>query len=280
MQVLWRGNANAWECDELGHLNVRFYLAKAEQAVADLAERLGMRRPFSADASATLLVREITVRFLAEARPGAPLLIRGGVLDHDETSASVGLVLDHAASGQPAACFTARLAHVAPATGRRFPWPARLTEALEAARITAPDILTPRSLSTAAPSQAVSLDRADALGLQEIGRGRIGPHEVDAFGRMRPEFLFGKISDSVVHFSEAFPEETAAFAGDGEIEAAGAVLEARIAVRQLPAASNGYVIRSGCARPARKCASWCTGCSTRPPVIPCGAWKRWPARSI
>ena len=36
MQVLWRGNANTWECDELGHLNVRFYMAKAQEALGGL----------------------------------------------------------------------------------------------------------------------------------------------------------------------------------------------------------------------------------------------------
>ena len=40
MQVLWRGNANTWECDELGHLNVRFYMAKAQEALAGLADQL------------------------------------------------------------------------------------------------------------------------------------------------------------------------------------------------------------------------------------------------
>ena len=42
MRELWRGNANAWECDEMGHLNVKSYLAKAMQAVARLIEDAGL----------------------------------------------------------------------------------------------------------------------------------------------------------------------------------------------------------------------------------------------
>ena len=63
MIPLWRGNANAWECDELGHLNVRFYLAKAWEAVEALSEALNMRAAFQPGATATLIAREIDIRF-------------------------------------------------------------------------------------------------------------------------------------------------------------------------------------------------------------------------
>ena len=63
MQVLWRGNANTWECDELGHLNVRFYMAKAQEALAGLADQLGMHHAFAPDATATLIPRDVTLRF-------------------------------------------------------------------------------------------------------------------------------------------------------------------------------------------------------------------------
>ena len=31
--VVWRGGVNTWECDEMGHMNVRFYLAKAMEGL-------------------------------------------------------------------------------------------------------------------------------------------------------------------------------------------------------------------------------------------------------
>ena len=34
--TLWQGTANAWECDEMGHMNVRFYAAKVEEALDGL----------------------------------------------------------------------------------------------------------------------------------------------------------------------------------------------------------------------------------------------------
>ena len=80
MNIVWRGIANAWECDELGHLNVRFYLAKLDEALGVFCEDIGMYEAYAPGASAIVKPRTMTVRFLAEARPGAPLEIHA---DHD-----------------------------------------------------------------------------------------------------------------------------------------------------------------------------------------------------
>jgi acyl-CoA thioester hydrolase len=248
MQTLWRGNANAWECDELGHLNVRFYLAKATEAVGALAQKIAMPDAFTANAMATLIARSVTLRFLAEVQPGAPLAIRGGVLHHDDTGLTAALILDHCAKDRPAAAFKVRLAHYAPDFGRVFPWSARTRAALDALTIDAPAEIAARSLSSDPPEQDVSLERADALGLEEVGRGMINPQEVDALGRMRAEFAFGKISSSVVHLETGFPEQWAAFRDGRPLEAASAVLEARLHFHRWPTAGTGYVIRTGLAR--------------------------------
>jgi acyl-CoA thioester hydrolase len=54
---VWRGGVAAWEADEMGHLNVGFYVAKAMEALAGLAAELGMPRAFAPAAEATLVVR-------------------------------------------------------------------------------------------------------------------------------------------------------------------------------------------------------------------------------
>jgi acyl-CoA thioesterase FadM len=110
MIELWRGNANAWECDELGHMNVRFYLAKASEALANLAEHAGLGGVFRADTHATLRARDIHIKFLAEARPGAPLAIQGGFESHDADTARLVLLMSHAGTDQLAATFRIDLA--------------------------------------------------------------------------------------------------------------------------------------------------------------------------
>ncbi|MGJ3230964.1 MAG: thioesterase family protein [Oceanicaulis sp.] len=244
MELLWRGAANTWECDELGHMNVRFYLAKASEAIGVLSQLIGMRGAFQRKATATLAAREMTVRFLAEARPGAPLAIRGGVIDHDETGLTAALILDHCALGKPAAAFTVRLEHVDPLTGKVFPFAARTRTALDALRVERPGDCEARSLSAGPPAD-ISLRRADALGLETLARGMINPGETDVFGRMRLEFCFGKISNSVIHLQSGFPEQWEAYRSGAALTAASAVLEARLIFRRFPPTGAGYVIRSG-----------------------------------
>ncbi len=244
MELLWRGNANAWECDELGHMNVRFYLAKAAEAVGVLSQIIGMRGAVRAGATATLIAREMSVRFLAEARPGVPLEVRGGVIDHDETGFTAALILHHCALDAPAAAFTVRLDHVAPSTGAVFAFAERTRTALEALRIERPAACETRSLSSG-PPETLSLKGADALGLELLARGMVNPDETDVFGRMRLEFAFGKISSSVIHLQSGFAEQWAAFRSGAPLTAASAVLEARLIFRRFPPAGAGYVIRSG-----------------------------------
>ena len=77
---VWSGGVNTWECDEMGHLNVRFWVAKAMEALAGLSRLMGMPDAFASGGGATLAVRDLHMRFLREARAGACLWASGGVI--------------------------------------------------------------------------------------------------------------------------------------------------------------------------------------------------------
>ena len=252
MHKLWRGNANAWECDELGHLNVRFYLAKAMQAVERLSEMLGMQRAFGAETSATLIAREVHIRFFAEARPGAPLKIEGAIVEVGETSFTVALLMHHAAREEIAASFLITLDHATPREGRVFVWPERTMAALEAFKSEMPEAAAPRGIARTRPDPDISLARADAMGLALAGQGRFVSEDADTFGRMKAECGIGKISDSVVHFADGFPEQWADFASGRPLAHASALLELRIAYRRYARPGDGFVIRSGLTRAGEK----------------------------
>ena len=53
-----RGTANAWECDHLGHMNTRFYLARVEEGLATLGALLGVPPARHRDGRSTLEVQE------------------------------------------------------------------------------------------------------------------------------------------------------------------------------------------------------------------------------
>jgi acyl-CoA thioester hydrolase len=245
MIELWRGNANAWECDELGHMNVQFYLAKASEAVANLAAHAGLGNIFRSDAYATLAARSLHIKFLAEARPGAPLMIEGGIAGLDSASADLVLLMRHAGSGQVAATFRIEAGHVSPKEGRPFPWPERFSTRAAELNVDTPDIARPRGLSEAEGERHISLARADELGLEQIGLGRFNNAEMSVFGRIRSDVLLGRVSNSVVNFRGAFPEEVDFHMGKTGARIGSALLECRILPRRWPRAGDGYVIRSG-----------------------------------
>ncbi|MEN0652768.1 MULTISPECIES: thioesterase family protein [Hyphobacterium] len=241
MHELWRGNANAWECDEMGHLNVKAYLGKGMQAIARLTEQAGLAGAFSAGAMATLRPVEWHVRFLGEARPGAPLFIEGGVARIGDSDADIALAMRHSGDGRLAATLTARVEHVVPDSGRVFAWPSRFRGTAEALMVEPLPESAPRGLPPADWSELVSLKRAEALRLFPIGLGRIGSEDADVFGRMRPEFLIGKVSDSVANFVQAFPDRSLNDEADPK---GGALLECRIRVRRYPRPGDGFAVRS------------------------------------
>ncbi|WP_374576512.1 thioesterase family protein [Phenylobacterium sp.] len=242
---VWSGGVNTWECDEMGHLNVRFWVAKAFEGLGGLARLMGMPRAFSAEAEATLVVRESHMRFLKEAHAGAALTMTGGVVEMGETDARVLLVIRHP-NGAPAATFQMVVAHATARDLRPFPWPARVRAAAEALRIEVPPFAAARSIDlspVAAPT--ASWPRAEELGLTRIGMGMIQPHECDVFGRLRGEMFIGRVSDGVARlFGEKRPGP-APVEGQPEPRIGGAVLEYRVLHLGWPRPGDHVELRSG-----------------------------------
>ena len=56
--LTWAGECAAWECDELGHLNMRHYVGKFSQARAFLFIQLGLVNAFKARALSTVRVKD------------------------------------------------------------------------------------------------------------------------------------------------------------------------------------------------------------------------------
>jgi acyl-CoA thioester hydrolase len=241
---LYQGSVNTWECDDGGHLNVRFHLERALIGLAHMAHALEMPRAFTARAGSTLRVREAHIRFLKEARPGAPLIMHGGVAKMEDSHATLCLDMRHG-DGAPASCFTFKVAHVDTRGFRPFPWSARSREAAKRLHVALPPHAKPRSVDlSVAPSDEVSQARAIELGATRIGGTMVTPDQCDAFGRLRGEQFFGRVSDSVPNLLAQWRREAAASNGGGGA-AAGAVVEARFVYRRFPRPGELIEVYSG-----------------------------------
>lgn len=244
---IWRGGVNTWECDEMGHLNVRFYVAKAMEGLAGLAAELGMPHAFAPHAAATLVVKEHHVRFLREARPGAFLIMRGGVLKLSETEAELLQVLYHAGSGEPCASFVTKVSHAKPGDARAFPWPKRALLAAEALTVALPAFAGPRSIPGAPIAVTANAAAADELGLVCIAKAPLTPRNCDVFGRMVPEEFIGRVSDGIGALVGALRQAVADASGASPARTGGAVLEYRLVYLDYAQAGDQLEIRSGLA---------------------------------
>lgn len=247
--LLYQGSANAWECDEMGHLNVRFHVERAMTGLGVMAQLIGMPRAYQAKAGATLQPRDLHIRFLKEARAGAPLVMRGGVLEADENEALFYAELRHL-DGVVSSTFTIRAAHAEPETLQPFAWSQTSHAALRALKCALPEHAAPRSVDTARAPAQFTRARADALAVPVTGRSIVMPAECDAFGRLRGEMLIGRVSDAVPWVLDAWRKQVAAAvaAADGVArQPGGAAVEFRFVPRAWPRAGEHIEVRSALA---------------------------------
>jgi acyl-CoA thioester hydrolase len=241
--LLYQGSVNTWECDEGGHLNVRFQLERFTYGLMLFAHALAMPRAYTPSAMSTLAPLDLHIRFHKEALPPQSLSMHGAVTEMSDDEITLCGDMRHA-DGAFGSTFTLRAAHVEPSTEKRFAFSSRTRAAAAALMRPLPEHAAPRSIDLGRAPCDASLARAIELGAMRIGATGVTPEQCDAFGRLRMDHLFGRTSDSVPALLASYRQS---IAGDGASMPAGAVVEARIAIRKRPRAGDLIEIRSGVA---------------------------------
>jgi acyl-CoA thioester hydrolase len=244
---LYQGSVNTWECDDGGHLNIRFHFERAFTGLAHMARALELPHAFTENAGSTLIAQEAHVRFIKEARPGAPLVMHGGVVEIGESDATLCFDMRHH-DGAPGTAFTFKVRHVETRGLRSFPWSARTRDAAKRLKCKILEHAMPRSIDVSQPAAEASIANAEKLGVKRIGSAIVYPDQCDALGRLRGEHFVGRISDSVPNLLAPWRQ---AAASDG-VQPAGAVVEARLVFRKFPRAGELIEVRSGIAEIGEK----------------------------
>ncbi len=242
---VWRGSVKSNHLDEMGHLNVQFYVSLATDGLAGLAFALGLPGAFFPDAGATLLVREHHIRFLREARLRAPLHMTAQMLSMDETEARELFVLWHSASGEPAATYNTVVSHVTAKELRPFPWPTLARDRAASLMGELPDFARPRSTPIDPVVSQASEARANQIGMDTITRGAFRPQDCDAFGRMQAEQFMGSIVTGIPQMTNGFREAVVAATDPAPERVGNAAMEYRLLYLDWPRAGDLFVVRSG-----------------------------------
>lgn len=233
--ITGRGAINAWECDQWGHLNVQFYLAKASDAQALLAARLGLvpsrlRGPVPCMmpvADRTLFKRELRAGDIYAIRTG----IRGVATDGTLDIASRMVNQD---TGVESAVFETRLRWVAADRHTALPWP---EDVLAAAQALAGD------LPEAPPPMAQTAPAAPDIATLELTyRGSVEPWECGADGIAPPRAHIARFNDAITHLFNAMKIDRNSLFRRGFGSAA---LDYDIEYRRPMRSGQGVDIRSG-----------------------------------
>lgn len=238
MIKVWQGIANQWDCDEMGHMNVRIYTEKALEGLVVLAHEIKMPYAFRAGASATLIPHDQHIRFLNEIHPGQPLSMQACVLEIGADEAVIYQDLRHA-DGRPAAAFRTRIKHAQAESGQPFAWSKRSLAALKALRGEPAQDTRPRSFDPDGPflpNDEISHAIAAASGARQIGLGAVAPQHLDVHGRMNSPRIIGRVSDSIPNLLQAWRRRLAELSGSERVGAA--VLEYRLIYRFWPKAGD------------------------------------------
>ncbi len=234
MIVIGRGSVQQEECDVMGHMNVRHYVARGCDALHWLLLEAGL--PPSAGG---YTLRDQHIRFLREMAPGTPFTIMGGVLDQRGTVLRTLAEIRNSATGMPAATLVSDIE------------PEARPRNLEALRVELPEHAQPRGLGFEPPRPLPDRATALAMGLVEAYRGLVRPQDCDAAGVMRPEGVIARVWDGVPNL-----RNSGSGLGVTEEGIGGAALEYRLVHLRPLRAGQLVTVVSGLRALGSKTATW------------------------
>ncbi|WP_198372096.1 thioesterase family protein [Roseomonas rosulenta] len=184
MIVIGRGSVQQDECDVMGHMNVRHYVARAADALDWLMLEAGL--PPSRQ---RLAVMDQHLRFLREMAPGTPFTILGGIISRGADRLRTVVEIRNSATDAPAATLVTDLG--------LWGAPLPVLPGAERLSVTLPPHAGPRGLGFDPPRPLPDRAAAQAMGLTEGYRGAVRPDECDMQGVMRPDVIIARIWDGV-----------------------------------------------------------------------------------
>ncbi len=238
---VWRGGVNAWECDEMGHMNTRFYVARCMEGLSVLFAFAGLPGLFAPGTAATAQVEEMHIRFHREARSATPLFMTAGFSALGESNAEIVALLRHDVDGALAATFRIAL-HACTPAGDAMVWPAPFAERAGALAMDVPPEARPRSVK-AGPAPSLH-GRAALDAHRRIALGSVAASDCDAFGRMLPQKFMGAVADGIRGLTAPLREIVARHAETVPERFGGALLEFRIVHVGRPRAGDCFEVRS------------------------------------
>ena len=237
--LIHRSTTNKWECDENGHLNVRYFFAKTRQGLTHLLAELGLTQAVFDSLNAKPKILNQHIRLHREILQGVPVTIRGALISHEGSAFVLYSEIRHSQDDTLFTTVTTELNIVDIDTGSLR----SVERRVEAEAIEIPQVGVIRSLQPESTPD-MSLASARAKGYVESARGVVLNEECDSGGEMENFQYAGHIADAIPNFMSTIQSvDELALRSAGEL--GGAVVEIRVDYYAPLAPGKRFVILSG-----------------------------------
>lgn len=242
MKTYYEGRVEEPDIDNLGHMNVRVYARKAAEATHALIASLGLDRAALEGSGAVIQMLDGHTRFYREQLEGAPLQVRGGILEAGPGAIILYLELINADNGDLAATFRSVVTLHDRISRNVLPFEAEVLAAAQECVVGWPEHGKPRSLPLSPWQPHVSLGDIEEAGLL----ARFKPYvvreaECDAQGFMD---LTGGEALAFYGTPIKWSRPDPAHASDGKEWGSIATVESRQVIFAVPRAGDTLVTHS------------------------------------
>lgn len=232
-----RSRVNNWDCDHMGHLNVRHYFGRANEGLAVLWLALGLSPRSLQQQGLAVRARDQHIRFHRELRPGAGFSLRAGVLAHRPELLTTYEELS-GMSGAVSATIVTEAQLIERASGAAVPWPAEVLARAAQHACTLPPYAAARGVVARASRERITREVALARGMQPGYLGPVLGSDCDEHGILLEAACMGRISDGIAHFWLQLQ------GGPRPQNMGGAALEYRLVFHRWPHAGDVIEVRS------------------------------------
>ncbi len=196
-QLCYRGAVNTWECDEMGHMNVKFYLGKAHQGLVNVGALLGLGPRALEAMGAELVLERQHIRFLREMHAGADLSIEAGVVEISGGVLTIFQEVLPLAASHVSATLVTKITLRDIKSGAVISFSDDVLARAGELATDIPDYGTPRTLSLDDPLFGMNEAAAIRTGHLPVSIAAVRSDQVDKGGCLYPDQYIGHISDGI-----------------------------------------------------------------------------------
>jgi acyl-CoA thioester hydrolase len=189
----YRGAVDSWECDQMGHMNVQFYMSKAAEAFGHLQNSLGLNPTLIRRGKKGLRLKDIRIQYKAEVHAGTILHGLAGIRQIENNQIKGFIHLFDTAYNRLSAAYEFTAVYTDLEQHQKLPLPAFLREAADKMTDTHSEMYQPEPFA-GAMMPAKHLDN-----MFESARSSVDVWECDMFKHAEMRHVIGYFSDAATH---------------------------------------------------------------------------------